>query len=119
MATNSEYTAATTAAYWLELLKYPRRFQPFETSFRGLEDDLGGLVTMTDFDGIGVNGETDTLGIVARHVIALSRDTVILTALDVSNLGIPVIPGTTELPEMSDGFLLPLFSDGRLLGAAA
>jgi len=113
------FTAATTAAYWLELLKYPRRFQPFETSFRGLEDDLGGLVTMTDFDGIGVNGETDTLGVVARHVIALSRDTVILTALDVSNLGIPVIPGTTELPEMSDGFLLPLFSDGRLLGAAA
>ena len=113
------FTAATTAAYWLELLKYPRRFQPFETSFRGLEDDLGGLVTMTDFDGIGVNGETNTLGVVARHVIALSRDTVILTALDVSSLGIPVIPGTTELPEMSDGFLLPLFSDGRLLGAAA
>src|SRR4029077_3329529 len=113
------FTAATSAAYWLELLKRPRRFQPFETSFRGLEDDLGDPVTVTHFDGIGVTGETDTLGIVARHVIALSRDTVILTALDVSQLGIPVIPGTTELPEIGDGFLLPLFSEGRLLGAAA
>jgi len=101
------------------LLKKPRRFQPFETSYRGLEDDLGDPVTMTHYDGIGTNGEADTLGIVARHVIALNRDTVILTALDVSGLTIPVIPGTTELPEMSDGFLLPLFSEGRLLGAAA
>jgi len=113
------FTAATSAAYWLELLKKPRRFQPFETSYRGLEDDLGGPVTMTHYDGIGSNGESDTLGIVARHVIALNRDTVILTALDVSGLAIPVIPGTTELPEIGDGFLLPLFSEGRLLGAAA
>ncbi len=97
------FTAAASAAYLLELLKKPRRFQPFETSFRGLEDDLGDPVTLTHFDGIGVNGETDTLGIVARHVIALSRDTVILTALDVSNLGIPVILAARWAPDATTG----------------
>lgn len=111
------YTAATSAAYWLELLKRPRRFQPFETSFRGLEDDLGDPVTMTHYDGIGTNGEADTLGIVARHVVSIGLDTVTLTALDVSDLTIPTIAGTTEWPEAADAFVWPLFSDGRLLGA--
>ena len=96
-------TAATSAAYWLELLKKPRRFQPFETSYRGLEDDLGGPVTMTHYDGIGTNGEADTLGIVARHVIALNRDTVILTALDVSGLSIPVMLGAAWAPDVTVG----------------
>ncbi len=100
--TGDALTAQVSAYYWLELFKKARRFQPIETSLRGLAIDLGDPWRLTHYDGLGTTGETDTQMLVDRHVISPTRQTVTLTGLDLSTLAVPNIPGLSPLRDEDD-----------------
>jgi hypothetical protein len=106
--TGDPATAQCSAYYWLALFRKPRRFQPFELSYRGLAKDLGDPFRVTHYDGLGASGELGTQMILDRHTARASSERTVFVGLDVSQLQIPTIPGLSPLgdeDEMSVGNL--------------